>query len=264
MSVLVAADLDQTLIYSRRAMARWGGGECAVAAVETYQRVDSAFMTASAAASLAVLAERALVVPTTTRTPEQLARVRLPGPPVRYAVAANGGIVLVDGVPDAGWTNSVRAGLNGSAPLADVHDHAEAICAPQWTKLLRTACDLFCYAVLERDRVPAGLVAAETAWAAERGWRVSLQGRKLYWVPQALTKSAAIAEIARRTGSATVLAAGDSLLDTDLLAAADRGITPRHGELVASGWQAPHVEVTDGCGLAAGEEIVDWFAANVR
>ena len=34
-----------------------------------------------------------------------------------------------------------------------------------------------------------------------RGWQLSLQGRKLYWVPRALTKSAAVAEVARRVGA---------------------------------------------------------------
>jgi hydroxymethylpyrimidine pyrophosphatase-like HAD family hydrolase len=91
-----------------------------------------------------------------------------------------------------------------------------------------------------------------------------LQGRKLYFVPRALTKSAAVAEIARRTDAGPILAAGDSLLDADLLEAADRGIVARHGELVASGWTAPHVSVTSEIGVRAGEEIVRWFGANLR
>ncbi|MFI0487239.1 hypothetical protein [Actinomadura sp. 9N215] len=70
-----------------------------------------------------------------------------------------------------------------------------------------------------------------TAWCTERGWRTSLQGRKVYCLPAGLTKAAAAAEIARRTGASTTLAAGDSLLDIDLLEAADPSIRPAHGEL---------------------------------
>ena len=257
---LIATDLDQTLIYSRRAIARWGGGAEAVVAVEQYQGADASFLTATAAATLAELTERATVVATTTRTAEQLARVRLPGTPSAYAVAANGGVLLVDGVPDADWSRSVTERVTGSAPLADVLAHAHATCRPEWTKLVRTASDLFCYAVLERAELPDTFVADQAAWAAERGWQVSLQGRKLYWVPTSLTKSAAVAEVARRTGSTRVLAAGDSLLDADLLQAADRAIMARHGELFGSGWRAPHVEVTAADGILAGEEIAIWFA----
>ena len=135
------------------------------------------------------------------------------------------------------------------------------MCRPEWTRTLRNAEGLFCYAVLERDRMPAGFLAEAAAWADGRGWQLSLQGRKLYWVPRALTKSAAVAEVARRVGADVTYAAGDSLLDADLLAAADRGIAARHGELVASGWRAAHVAVTAASGVRAGEEIVDWFAA---
>ncbi len=66
-------------------------------------------------------------------------------------------------------------------------------------------------------------------------------------------------EVADRVGAATVLAAGDSLLDIDLLLAADRGIRPRHGELHEQGWSAPTVTTTVASGIAAGAEIVDWF-----
>ncbi len=263
-STLIATDLDQTLIYSRRAIARWGGDCDAVAAVERYQDVDSSFMTAAAAATMAGLAEQALVVPSTTRTPEQLARVRVPGGPSAFAVAANGGVLLVDGVPDGDWAWSVAERVTACAPLADVHAHARTACRPEWTKLVRTASELFCYAVLDRAALPASFVADETAWATERGWRTSLQGRKLYWVPASLTKSAAVAEVARRAGTGHTLAAGDSLLDADLLEAADAAIMARHGELYASGWSAPNVEVTGADGILAGEEIAAWFAAAVR
>jgi hypothetical protein len=138
------------------------------------------------------------------------------------------------------------------------------MCHPEWVAKLRKVGNLFCYAVLHPRRLPAGFLAEAGGWAGRRGWRLSLQGRKLYWVPRPLTKSAAVAEVARRTGASTVLAAGDSLLDADLLATADRAILARHGELAASGWSAPSVTVTEQCGALAGAEIVDWFAASLE
>ncbi|GAB2488165.1 hypothetical protein GCM10027265_45040 [Jatrophihabitans fulvus] len=259
---MIASDLDLTLIYSRRAIARWGGEADAVAAVEVYQGADSAFMTANAAARLARLGDRVPVVPTTTRTPEQLARVRLPGAG-RYAVAANGGILLVDGEPDPDWGRVVAQRLRGGLPVDDVHAHALQVCAPEWTTLVRVASELFVYAVLDRAALPDGFVDEQTAWADAHGWRVSLQGRKLYWVPRGLTKSAAVAEVAARLEAGRVLAAGDSLLDSDLLSAADAAIAARHGELVEADAVPGGVEVTGAVGIDAGEEIVAWFAASL-
>ena len=261
MTALLAVDLDRTLIYSRAAATAWGA-PAELVAVERHRAADASWMTAGAAATFARLRRRAQVVPVTTRTPAQYVRVRLPGRPPEYAVAANGGVLLVDGHADRQWDRTVAAVLAGAAPLTEVWDHAARVCRPEWTAKLRNAGGLFCYAVL--DRVPPGFVAEAAAWAAARGWQVSLQGRKLYWVPRALTKSAAVAEVARRTGSSAVFAAGDSILDADLLNNAQRGIVARHGELVASGWRARHVTVTAACGLRAGAEIVDWLATQVR
>jgi hypothetical protein len=144
--------------------------------------------------------------------------------------------------------------------LLAAHERLLGACDPWFTTAVRTVADLFSYAVLRREALPADLVPDLEHWAGSRGWRVSLQGRKLYLVPRALTKSVAVAEVARRLDASVVLAAGDALLDADLLLAADRGIRPAHGELHERGWTAPTVERTASSGARAGEEIVAWFA----
>ena len=81
----------------------------------------------------------------------------------------------------------------------------------------------------------------------------------MYCLPDGLTKAAAAAEVARRTGATTTLAAGDSLLDAELLRAADRSIRPAHGELHDARWSAPGTAVTAASGIAAGQEIAEWL-----
>lgn len=262
MNVLAASDLDRTLIYSTKA-SRLGGDKPPVVCVEIHDGKQVSFMTAVAAQALVPLAAACTLVPVTTRIPAQFERVTLPGPAPKYAIAANGGLLYVDGVLDRAWSAGVARQLVDGFPLSDVWKQAGHVCRPEWTIKLRNAAELFCYAVVRPDRLPAGFVSDLSGWAAERGWRISLQGRKLYWVPEALTKSAAVAEIARRIDAGLVLAAGDSLLDTDLLLAADLGIHPRHGELYDTGWSAPNVVQTAAAGVGAGEQIVTWFAATV-
>ncbi|WP_277834429.1 HAD family hydrolase [Speluncibacter jeojiensis] len=258
---LVASDLDQTLIYSRRS-ARLPEAELSdLTCVEIYDGAPQSFMTPAAARMLAALPGSALFVPVTTRTVEQLRRVRLPRPGAapHHAIAANGGVLLVDGVPDGQWSAQVASALGASAPLDLVATHVEAVCRPDWARSVRRAGGLFCYAVIDRATLPDRFVDDESAWADGHGWRVSLQGRKIYWVPRSLTKSAAVREVARRTGARSVLAAGDSLLDLDLLECADLAIRPAHGELHDSGWSASHARCTERAGARAGEEIVRWF-----
>ncbi|MBD0689965.1 HAD family hydrolase [Streptomyces sp. CBMA123] len=265
--VLVASDLDRTLIYSDRALALDGPDHRAprLLCVEVLGGRPLSFLTERAAALLADLGREARFVPATTRTVEQYRRVNLPGPQPTYAICANGGQLLVDGEPDHDWRHEITTRIAaGSAPLAEVVRQL-ALCAdPEWTRKRRIADEQFAYLVVERDRLPDGWLTELTGWCAERGWRVSLQGRKVYAVPQPLTKSAALAEAVRRSGAGTVLAAGDSLLDADLLLAADAGWRPGHGELADSGWAAPGVTALAETGVAAGEEIVRRFLAVAR
>jgi len=261
-AVVVACDLDRTLIYSRAALGDRGddGSQRGVVCVEYQNGEPLSFMTSDAAASLRELSQIAVFVPTTTRTRAQLARVNLPGPVPRYAIAANGGFLLVDGHECLDWTAQITAYLASTAiPLEVVWEHLRSVCLPAFTRKVREADGLFCYAVIERDLIPHGFVAELNAWASERGWISSLQGGKLYLVPRGLTKGAAVSEVARRVGAGVILAAGDSLLDAEMLDGADRGISPGHGELVDAGWAAEHVVKTPGVGALAGEQIVKWL-----
>jgi hypothetical protein len=264
MPVLVASDLDRTLIYSAAALALTGPDAEAprLLCVEVYEGRPLSFMTERAAGLLTALADAAVFVPTTTRTREQYRRISLPGPPPPYAICANGGHLLVDGVTDTDWHTRVTARLaDECAPLDEVREHLLRAADPVWVRKHRSAEDLFAYLVVERELLPESWVKDLAGWAEERNWTVSLQGRKIYAVPKPLTKSAAVREVARRTGAGCALAAGDSLLDADLLLAADRGWRPGHGELADSGWSAPAITALPERGVLAGERITAEFLA---
>ena len=86
--------------------------------------------------------------------------------------------------------------------------------------------------------------------------------------PQGLRGAAPVDEVGGRrsrsaTGSAAapLLAAGDSLLDADLLDVADAAIRPAHGELAEAGFTRDHLTVTDTTGVRAGEEMLAWMHA---
>lgn len=266
---LVSTDLDRTMIYSRTAAGDQFNATDPVC-VEIYQNAPLSYMTAAAHALLADLSVRAIVVPTTTRTPAQYQRIALPGGPYHYAVTSNGGAILVDGRPDPAWRQRIDQLVARAGPdVTTVVDQLRARIDESWVRSVRTAEDLFCYLVVDTDRQPRGFVTDWRAWCEPRGWNVSQQGRKIYTMPNTVTKSAAIRDVHHRliadgtlSDDSAVLAAGDGVLDVDLLEHADTAIRPRHGELHDIGWQHPTVTVTTTSGILAGEEILTWFHHN--
>ncbi len=263
---IVASDLDRTLIYSTAALGLTMPDAEAprLLCVEVYEGKPLSYVTETAAGLLAELARTAVFVPTTTRTREQYGRIHLPGPAPKFAVCANGGHLLVDGVCDPDWRTTVARRLAAEcASLDEVRAHLVRTADPAWLLKERVAEDLFAYLVVERALLPDEWVKELAVWAEGRGWTVSLQGRKLYAVPKPLTKSAAVREVARRAGAEEILAAGDSLLDADLLRAADRSWRPGHGELADTGFTATGLTVLPERGVAAGEEIAKAFLGAV-
>ncbi len=239
---MIASDLDRTLIYSSSALQLPTLDEHSptLISVEIFGGRPHSFMTLAASRRLAEIAAAATFVPITTRTITQYKRVRFPGLEPRFAVTSNGGNILVDGVPDVGWHRSISAAIAaGAATLSEVKLELKARSHDDWVLKRRVGDDLFCYLVVDPLKVPNDFVESWTSWCDDRSWRVSVQGRKIYAVPQPLTKERAMRAVADRIGARRVLAAGDGALDAGFLAAADEGIRPPHGELAAARLEAP-------------------------
>lgn len=258
MTLMVASDLDQTLIYSPRAAGR--GPERASRVVEVLDGAVISLLSAATEQGLRELAGLAEFVPTTTRTRAQYERIDLP--PSRYAIVASGGGLLVDGEPDLAWSRSVAARLDGlSSPVAALREVFDGYRDAEWLLRVRDADDVFLVAAVDADLLGEPELEHVTAACAGHGWRALHQGRKLYVLPEALDKAAAVAHVAERladeTGTAPqVLAAGDTLLDWPMLCAADRGWVPAGSELDRLGRTAGNVTTTGLAGLAAAEQIV--------
>jgi hydroxymethylpyrimidine pyrophosphatase-like HAD family hydrolase len=266
-SVMVACDLDRTLIYSANSMNLQCSDSSAPALVvaEIYEGAPLSFMTRAAWTLIERLVDEAIFVPVTTRTMQQFRRVNIPGRDKGYAVTTNGAVLLHDGAPDQVWARHIQQSVQANcAPLEEVNDYLLGPTKSPAVLRGRVAEDIFVYSIVNRQEISTGYLEQLSGWCQERGWTTSLQGRKLYCVPAPVTKEAALAEIRRRQPVDILFAAGDSRLDAGILQLADVAIRPAHGELDQAAFQLSHLAVTSASGIMAGEEILQFAAARVH
>jgi hypothetical protein len=257
---LITTDLDRTLIFSV-AFVTTCPTSTPLHDVELYRGRNISVMAADVRHNLARLSRRLTLVPTTTRTRAQLRRLDLGFTP-RFEVCSSGAAILENDERDAEWDATVRA-LAAAECMS--YDEAEAgfgsWAGRTWMRQLRDAEGVFIIASVDSDALPPEEVESLTETFRVGNWRVVQQGSKVYALPRVITKSAATAHLTSRLGLASgeVWAAGDSVLDWDLLAHAGRAWTAADGELAATGRTAPHLNVTDSSGVDSSVEIVrEW------
>lgn len=261
--MIYASDLDRTLIYSLNAIGVPGDAPGLVPAEVIDGRTVS-YISQQALDMLKELAAKIVFMPVTTRTIAQYRRINLFQETVipDYAVTSNGGNILVNGVVDQEWRAAVgRLVERGSVPAEEASRIVRSVVRAEWITSERYCDELFYTFVVHRDSLPLDEITRMAERLDALGWKVSLQGRKLYIVPEAVNKSDAILHVRRTVRSGPMVASGDSLLDKSLLAAADYAIAPCHGEIFAE-QQAGLVNLeypfTKQSGVFAGDEIMQY------
>jgi hydroxymethylpyrimidine pyrophosphatase-like HAD family hydrolase len=270
--VLITTDLDRTLLFSCRAIAQLGGALPADP-VETLAGATSpgtgGELAHAARDCLRALPQHARLCVATSRSVSRLARLRLPFP-VPYAIASNGGVVLIDGVLDPGWEARVKRLLAAAAPAEVVREvlagsdrpggsRTVGEAAAPWLVRMGDSDDMCCMAIVELALLEREEYTAIADRCGELGWEASLVGRKLYAFPAGFGKEHAAAYVAERmaalAGAAPHrLAAGDTEHDRLMLTDADLAWVPAGSELAVAS-PDPVFVVTDQPGHAAAAQI---------
>lgn len=261
--MIYASDLDRTLIYSLGAIGVPENTPGLIPA-EIIEGKTRSYISQQALNQLINLNTRIIFIPVTTRTIQQYKRINLFQETVipDYAVTSNGGNILIGGVVDKEWRESIgRLVARYSAGAEEVRSYIKAVVREDWIISENYCDDLFYSFMVYRDQLPLDEITNLSDRLYNLGWRVSLQGRKLYAVPAAVNKSDAILHLRRTVRSEPMVASGDSLLDKSLLESADYAIAPCHGEIFAeqqSGLVKSRYPFTKESGVFAGDEILQY------
>ncbi|MFN2746532.1 HAD family hydrolase [Bacillus sp. z60-18] len=248
-----ASDLDRTLIYSKKMIEAYGA-ETDYQLIETLEGKEISYISEKTKENLRKICENMLFIPVTTRTTEQYKRITLFQETIvpEYAITTNGGCILKNGMPIREWSGYIEKKLQSCMPISDMLEEIAKLPVSHAAERVRTAHHYFVYLIFAEENVCKINASAAKAWAADKGWQVSSQGRKLYFIPEPLNKWSAVDYLKRELKLEKVYAAGDSLLDFDLIAQADYGVSPAHGEVLH---HDPDLNRTMRPGMKAADEI---------
>lgn len=163
------------------------------------------------------------VIPVTTRSIEQYRRIRFPeGFSPEYALADNGGTLLVNGIPDPEWAELTRGFTREcDAELSLCRETMER--DPHCSFEIRMVDGLFLFT--KSDCPEISLESMKSA-AGEKV-RCFCTGAKLYALPEKLCKGDLASRLADRISpGCKIICAGDSTMDISLLNIADTALFP--------------------------------------
>lgn len=218
-----ASDLDQTLIYS----SKWLQDGCDARLIETIEERPVSYILESTIKVLDQIMTSHAFIPVTTRTEAQYRRINH-GLDVDYAIVLNGGKVLINGEIDQEWASQVSKALMQGMTYDDAFSKLKPLVDVKGVEKLRDAEGVFLYLIVneEFDRT-----VLENYRHALDDWQMNDQGRKIYFVPNAVQKGKALRYVLNKIHAHKVVAAGDSLLDLSMRPECDVFIAPEHGKI---------------------------------
>ena len=267
--MIFASDLDSTLIYSLRHCTLIN--EEKLTPVDFYNNCKSSFITKSMKDKLMHINESMLFIPVTTRSKEQYSRMKYFYDVIKpkYAVVANGGIILKDGKELRAWSDISSTKIVVATSISTMIKLCSFFLEADFVKSYKTCEDLFIYSIIDEDKLTNTFLKEEVAndyfqslrvFCSKHNYSLSKQGKKVYIVPNCINKYDPLKYIMELEHINTFIAAGDSLLDYPMIQGSNYGIIPSHGELLRN---IPGTELSDTVcitktsGIFAGEEILD-------
>lgn len=209
------SDIDNTLIYSHRKAEQAIFGDLLIA--EYLNGYAQSYMTKKTFDFLAA-AKDLFFVPTTTRTPEQYARLSdfFSNFGCRYALVCNGGILLDNNRVDPAWTDETLA--LAMPELSSFYEAERLIHFMYPNKEMHKVEKMLLYFKSEYPEVIADELSAILNTTE---LNIFSDSRKVYCTPASINKGNALKRFSSKFGLSRVIAAGDSVQDVPMLKSAD-------------------------------------------
>ena len=253
--MIFATDLDRTLIYSDKFLDETN---MPYKQIEIYKGKPISYISLRAIGHLKKLHEMAHIIPVTTRNYEQYHRIEVfkgALTPSIYIIN-NGGTIYIQGKEEANWKLHISSRIEALKKGYDevLEYFLESYKGP--IERYKKSDDLIWLILGDKEQIDWKAVKAFEAHYARASWKIDVNGRKIYLYPEFINKWDAINYVRNTYFSGdSIIAAGDSLFDYDMVHRAKWGIVPKGSWIEADCKES--IFITQNKGLQAGEEILE-------
>lgn len=205
--ILLACDLDNTLIHSHRHKAE--GDIC----IEMLNDKQQSFITPHTRELLKNIPDNIKLLPVTTRSIEQYLRIQWENPP-EYALVTNGTILLKNGIP--------FCKEDISEYLPEIEALKSRINPDDFLKI-KFVDNMYLFAYCDEN---SDVKALAEKYSAMTSLNTQYSGRKIYFFPPPSDKGKAVRKFAEKYNSDFIISAGDSTIDIPMLEISDIALIP--------------------------------------
>lgn len=245
-------DLDRTLIYSKRFI---NIPFDKVILAERNGDKEIAYMTSNGLEMLEDLSSKITIIPVTTRNHMEYKRIHiLQKLSLKYYIINNGAEIYIDDKMDEKHTSLIKnemKHLNYGFDTAlqnflDVFDKESV-------KLYRLSDNYLWVIVINDEIFDFDSLTDLKKLMSKEGWQINRTGKKVYIVPNCISKWKAVKYLNDNYLHQPIISAGDSYMDMEMIINSEKSIIPRGCELDE---QMPLSCRTESSGIKAGEEIL--------
>ena len=255
---VLTTDLDRTFIFSKQTV---NCSEHELICIEKLNGQDLSYISKNVQMLMARLDDTRLIIPVTTRSLSQYERIEvfqsayIP----KFAIAANGGIVLNNGKRDTQWDEIITSNLQESMSFEQMAKHFTQDWQHPMFRSIASADQLFYVLMLIEEKIDKHWLEVLSHRIQKVGWKSYINGRKFYVLPKKLTKQSAVQYVLQQLEYSVHFAAGDSIMDLGMLQLAEKAFTPKHGELYKNYTLDEHIYIPTGMGVSFTENILVKF-----
>lgn len=220
------SDLDRTLIYSNKFIGKGQNEIC----IETLNCEEISYMSLKSIEYLREILKHKKFIPTTTRSIEQYRRINFEEQDIHFewSIVSNGGNILYKGEVVKEWNEILNEKMKTCESLELVMESFKEnygnICG---IKKIRDVDKVFFYIVVDKEVFNENYIEDFKEFFLKFKWDTYVNGRKMYFLPEVVTKEAAIEFLSNYLNEKKFAALGDSIMDLNMIKYAKKAYIPR-------------------------------------